>query len=123
MTDERFQKLKIIKEKFRSLEPKEREHISVCFLKVKLGVHGVSEMARVREFLGALNVNLEPENLDQFITYLHSESGTLPEFIAMEESLTQIEKSLAEVTAKAKMPNYEEDNVETLREAQKPFLK
>lgn len=123
MTDERLQKLKVVKEKFRSLNAKEREHVSVCFLKVKLGVHGASEMATVRGFLGALNVNLEPENLDQFITYLHSEAGTLPEFIAMEESLTQIEKSLADVTAKTKMPDYEEDNIETLREAQKPFLK
>lgn len=123
MTDERYQKLKIIKDKFRCLDPKEREHVSVCFLKVKLGVNGASEIATVREFLGALNVNLEPDNLDQFITYLHSEAGTLPEFIAMEESLTQIEKSLADVTAKTEMPHYEEDKVETLREAQKPFLK
>jgi hypothetical protein len=27
------------------------------------------------------------------------------------------------VTAKTQMPGYEEDNIETLREAQKPFLK
>jgi hypothetical protein len=123
MTDERLQKLKVLKEKFRSLNSKEREHVGICFLKVKLGVHGASEMAMVRGFLGALNINLEPDNLDQFITYLHSEEGTLPEFIAMEESLTQIEKSLADVTAKTQMPGYEEDSIETLREAQKPFLK
>ena len=123
MTDERLQKLKILKDRFRSLDAKEREHVSICFLKVKLGVHGSAEMAVVREFLGSLNVNLEPENLDLFIGYLHSEAGTLPEFIAMEESLTQIEKSLAETTAKTKMPDYEEDSVETLREGQKPFAR
>lgn len=113
----------MIKDKFRSLAIKERENISVCFLKVKLGVHGIAEIAAVRDFLGPLNVNLEPENLDQFITFLHSEVGTLPEFIAMEESLTQIEKNLAEVTVKSKMPNYVEDEVETLRDGQKPFFK
>lgn len=114
MTDVREEKLKILKQKFKSLSMMEREQVSVCFLKVKLGVNNPDELRIVKQFLGDIVVTMSPDNLDHVITYLHSDSLTLPEFIAMEESLTEIE-------AKSGLPSYNAEDVDTLREAIKPF--
>lgn len=64
-------------------------------------------------------MDLVPENLESMINYLHSEEHSLPEFIALEDSLNNIEAHIK--TNKANIPPYNPDEVETLREGVKPF--
>jgi len=124
MKESLIHRIKSLKEQFRSLEAKDRESLSVCFLKAKLGVHNQNELKAVRKFLGSFRMQMSEDNLDRMINYLHSESHTLPEFIAMEESMTDIEVDLMVDTENdigSDLPDYNADDVDTLTETIKPF--
>ncbi|EKD51316.1 MAG: hypothetical protein ACD_62C00286G0005 [uncultured bacterium] len=119
MDEKHLQQIKSLKDKFRSLSPKKREAVSVCFLKTKLGVHTPGEFKQVQDFLGDCNVEMVPENLDKMINYLHSESHSLPEFIALEDSLNNIDLE-RRATQQFTLPRYNPDDVETLTEDVQP---
>jgi len=119
MKDEHIQQLKSLKAKFQKLKAKDRENLSVCFLKFKLGVHNTDESQTVKKFLGEFKMEINPENLDSMINYLHSQAHTLPEFIAMEDSITDIEKEITQ----SELPIYNPDEVDTLKEGVRPFKK
>ena len=123
MDEEKIQKLKNLRDKFRSLAPKERETLSVCFLKVKLGVNNEQELKNMKVFLGDFRVSLKPENLDNLINYMHSKSHSLPAFIAMEDSITEIEAMESGSLRKSSLPDYDVDQVETIREKFSPVKK
>lgn len=116
MKPEHVQMLKALKDKFKGLKPKERENLSVCFLKVKLGVHNPDEYDLVVNFLDTFRMQINVENMDKMITYLHSESHTLPEFIAMEDSVA----GLDEEPTGPELPIYNPDEVETVKEIERP---
>lgn len=105
-----LQKLTSIKQKFRSLSPFEREKISVALLKINLGVNGADEMLTVRHFLEDLEIDLKPESLDGFMGYLHSSSSNIP-------------VNMLDHTRPEDLPEYKEDEVETLKEGSRPFPK
>lgn len=111
------QKIKVLKEEFLSLSRKEREQISVSFLKVKLGVNSPDELKLVKNFLGGFVMELTSENLDHMINYLHSKAHTMPEFIALEDSITEIQK----MTKTSDLPDYNALDAETIKDNIKPF--
>lgn len=122
MNEERIQKLKALREKFRSLAPKEREALSVCFLKVKLGVNNDQELIKMQTFLGDFRISLKPENLDNLINYIHSKTHSLPAFIAMEDSVTEIDAvESSQSFSQNILPAYNVDEVETIREKLPPM--
>lgn len=122
MNDEKIQKLKGLREKFRSLAPREREALSVCFLKVKLGVNNDQELINMKTFLGDFRISLRPENLDNLINYIHSKSHSLPAFIAMEDSVTEIDAMESSQSLRQNiLPGYNVDEVETIREKLPPM--
>lgn len=123
MNEEKIQKLKNLREKFRSLAPKEREALSVCFLKVKLGVNSEQELKNTKSFLGDFRISLKPENLDNLINYIHSKSHSLPAFIAMEDSITEIEALESQTLRHNILPDYDVDKVETIRDRISPIKK
>lgn len=111
------QKIKELKEKFLSLTRKQREQVSVSFLKVKLGVNSPEELKTVTDFLDGFTMELTAENLDHMINYLHSKAHTLPEFIALEDSITEIQKAIKEND----LPDYDPLEAETIRDEVKPI--
>lgn len=117
MTQSRIDKLKLLKDKFKALGRTQREAIGVCFLKLKLGVHSPEEFEKVMHFLDGFEFEINTANLDAIMNYLHSESHTLPEFMALEESLTDIREKLSSNA----MPSYNADEAVTLKEGVKPF--
>lgn len=117
MNQEKIQKLKKLKDNFQELSRKDRESIGVCFLKVKLGVHQPEEFDRVMAFLGDLEFEINSANLDSVMNFLHSTTHSLPEFLALEESLNDIGRH---VTSDV-LPPYNPDDAETLKEGIKPF--
>lgn len=112
------QELRELKERFRALSGKDREQLSVSFLKVKLGVNSDSEIKLVKAFIGSSHIEINAEHLDHLITYLHSELSSLPEFFAMEDSL---DEEVTEKTFKPILPHYNADEVDTLKDGKKPF--
>lgn len=123
MNEEKIQKLKALRDKFRSLAPKEREALSVCFLKVKLGVNNDQELINMKTFLGDFKISLRPENMDNLINYIHSKSHSLPAFIAMEDSVTEIDAMESQTFRTSILPEYNVDEVETIREKLSPIKK
>ncbi|MCP5464255.1 MAG: hypothetical protein H7A33_04430 [Deltaproteobacteria bacterium] len=132
MKQTQIQQLKDLKKKFREQQPKKRENLGVCFLKLKLGVHNEKEKQVVLNFLADFRMTLTEDNLDAVMNYLHSEDHSLPEFIAMEESLHDADAigrlsaySKEEVdtlkNSKPKLPEYKEEDLETLRDPIAPF--
>lgn len=118
------ERLKSLKKRFRSLPRKEREGLSVCFLKVKLAVNSGEELKQVKEFLGDFRVRMNEDNLDHLINYLHAEKHSLPEFIALEESITEYEIEEFVEAGRAAAPGlkpYDAAEIDTLREPAKPF--
>lgn len=113
MSSDRIIELKALKEKFKSLTSKERESLGVSLLKVKLGVHAPAELSAVRDFFGPFKIDYTPENLDHIIEYFHSTDQSLPEFFALEDSLSQ--------TTDSELSPYSEEDVETLKDKHKPF--
>lgn len=88
----------------------------MCFLKVKLEVHSDQEFKSVKDFLGDFKISFTPENLDLLINYFHSKSNTLPAFLAMEDSITEIESSESKKIDRNILPSYDVDEVETIRD-------
>jgi hypothetical protein len=121
MSEAQIQRLKKLKSIFRKLPAKKREALGISFLKVKLRVHATIDLNNIKEFLGDFHISFVPENLDNMINFLHSEENTLPEFIAMEDSLNHIEVNISTTTDKKGLPTYDPDNVETLKDGVKPF--
>lgn len=117
MNQDTIQQLKDLKSKFKALDGKQREQVGVCFLKLKLGVHSPEEFEIVAQFLGDFDLDYNAENLDSMMNYLHAKDHSLPEFIAMEESMTDIDKKIAEKG----MASYSPEEAETLKEGVKPF--
>ena len=119
MTEKQRQKLSGLKTKFKALPPKKREHLGVCFLKVQLGVHDPQEFGTLIDFLDGFDMDIVPENLDSMISYFHADTHTLPEFIALEASISNI--TIPNFSPSHILPTYDPDNVETLKEGVKPF--
>lgn len=117
MSQNQVAKIKELKEKFKEMPAKEREKTGICFLKVKLGVHHPEEFEVVIKFLDDFDMDITPENLDAMMNYLHSTSQKLPEFIALEDSLTDIKQD----SKKTGLSDYNADEAETLKEGVKPF--
>jgi hypothetical protein len=122
MSNPKFQKMRALKDKFRQMSAKEREIISVCFLKAKLEVNSDDEMKQVKDFLADFTINLSSENLDHIINYLHSTSDKLPEFLAMEDSLSEMDTlNEARNFEKPILPEYNKEEAETLKEEEPPI--
>lgn len=114
MNDDQLNQLKNLKQKFRTFSSQERQQLGVSLLKMKLGVHQPQEAQQVFDFLGQFHMRVTVDNLDLLMNYLHSEDHSLPEFLAMEDSLHFSQSDMA-------LPSYQEDEVETLKEPLPPF--
>lgn len=90
-----------LRKKFRSLPAKSREEISVCLLKVNLGVHHDKELRKVKDFVGDVPVALVSGELEGFIEFMHSTKNDRPD-------------------VQQNMSAYKADEVETLREEVSP---
>ncbi|MBF0105551.1 MAG: hypothetical protein HQM16_09530 [Deltaproteobacteria bacterium] len=122
MKKPQIDQLKDLKQHFKSLSPKDREAISICFLKVKLGVHHPDDFDVVTDFLKNFDIEINPDNLDGMMNYFHSSTQSLPEFLALEDSMSDIKTGKIKVTAAgAGLADYNPDDVETLKEEQKPL--
>lgn len=104
MADQIQEQLKELKKRFRALTPKSREDLSVCLLKINLGVNHDKELQKVKDFIGDAPVHLAAGELDAFIEFMHSDSVRPPR-------LTQ---------KAADLQPYREDEVETLRDEIRP---
>lgn len=120
MKQEYKDQLRRLKKKFQGLAGKTREDLSVCLLKLNLGVQSDPELARVKDFLEGFPLQLAPAKLDTFIDFLHSDSTQSPELIVFEGTVTKVELNDPETTGQ-KLNKYREDEVETLRDRIKPF--
>jgi hypothetical protein len=114
------EQLRSLKKKFQALPGKSREDLSVCLLKLNLGVQSDPELMRVKDFLEGFPLQLAPAKLDIFIDFLHSDTTQPPEIVVFEGTVTKVDLNNPEMTGK-KLSRYREDEVETLKDKIRPF--
>ena len=114
------QKLAELKKKFKALTKKEREELSLSLHKINLGVENQNERKCAQNFLGNFPIALQANELDNILGYLHSEVQSKPEEYLSEDSLSEISVSVSKSLA---LPDYNQDELETLKEGTKPFAK
>lgn len=121
MDDAQKQLLKDVKTRFRSLEPKERERIGIALLKVNLGVNNPDEKLVVENFLSGLPLELRTGKLDPLLNYLHSTHASPPEFSGWFAPGSVSEVSASGLSGNTPLPEYREDEVDTLKEPLRPL--
>lgn len=122
MDERQKELLKDVKRRFRALVPKERERIGIALLKVNLGVNSLEEKLLVENFLSGLPLELRTGKLDPLLNYLHSTHVSPPEFSGwFAPGAVSSEFSESGLSGNTPLPEYREDEVETLKEPMKPL--
>lgn len=110
-----LQKLKLIKQKFRALPPKEREKLGIALLKINLGVNSDEEFLQARMFIEGLALELKKDRLEGFMNFLHSTSSQIPVDLLDHSPLAAAHEAIEK--------QVREDEVETLKDYPRPFPK
>ena len=110
--------LKKLKHKFDKLATKHKETLGICFLKINLGVQSADDLKQAQDFLENFPLKLKPGSLDVFMDFLHHQQSTKAHFfIKLSKKRGETE---SQITLE-KLPEYQEDQVDTLKEPKKKF--
>lgn len=131
MTEAVIKAVKSLKERYRALSKKDREGLGVALLKCNLGVSTTDEIASVRQFLADFPLALTAGELDDFLTFLHAKDTSLPIHLPLTDgavTLPPYESADVDTLETARnairdtgLPDYNDEEIDTLREPLKPF--
>lgn len=120
MMDVGKKKLHELKKSFRELDKTKRAGLSQAMHKINLGVQNEGDLNLVKKFLGTFPVELKKHKLENLMAFLHADDEAKPEEYLSQDSLTEISVS---ISTKDSLPEYNEDDVDTLKDDIQPFPK
>ncbi len=115
------ERIRQLKKQFWELKRRERENLSVCFLKCNLGVATPADSQTVLTFLKGFPLILEAGRLEGWMAFLHERAEIMPKDLPLPVNFSSLAdydaedlETLKTLSPRNGLANYSSEDVETL---------